>query len=364
MSEIPELSFQALIDALLDEETPFNLRYLYRLSDLEGEELDLFLHTWPQLPLWRQQALMEDLYELGRADDLLSFENIGRHAIADEDPQVRLLAVQILWVFEEQDLVPIYLQLLKSDPIAEVRAASASGLGQFVYLGEIDRLPGYILKEIEDCLLDAIHHDQEILVQCRALESLGYSSRSEIPAFVENAFASHDHNLVASALIAMGRSKDSRWKKLILSMMNNKLPIIRAEAARAAGEIEIKDAIPTLIELTSDSDENVRAAAIWSLSEIGGERARHALERLFTEAADDQEADFLESALDNLAFTNGMQPFSLLDFPEDDPEDEFLEMLISQESSTELDGNGNLNASYEENGEFMDDNNEGEGLLD
>jgi HEAT repeat protein len=368
MSDISELSFQTLIDALLDKETPLNPRYLYRLSDLEGEDLTLFLQTWPQMPLWRQQALMEDLHELGAVDDLLSFENIGRNFVADEDSQVRLLAVQILWEFEERELVPIYLQLLKSDPAAEVRAASATGLGRFVYFGEIDRLPGEVLEEIEDCLLNAFHHDQAILVQSRALESVGYSNRSEVPKIIENAFASGDRILMTSALIAMGRSMDSRWESTILSMLNNTLPDLRAESARAAGEIEIEKAVPTLIELTTDSEENVRSAAIWSLSQIGGERARYSLQKLFQEADNDQEVDFLESALDNITFTDGMQPFSLFDIPEDDSEDELLEMLISQESSSESDGNGSDRANRsDEDLELLDDieqNDEDRGFQD
>ena len=65
MSETPEISFQTVIDALLDEETPFNPGYLYRLSDLDSEELNQFIHTWSRLPLWRRKALLEDLEELG-----------------------------------------------------------------------------------------------------------------------------------------------------------------------------------------------------------------------------------------------------------------------------------------------------------
>lgn len=368
MSDISELPFQALIDALLNEDTPFNPRYLYRLSDLEGEDLTLFLGAWPQLPLWRQQALMEDLRELGAVDDLISFEIIGRNFVADNDSQVRLLAVQILWEFEERDLVPIYLQLLKSDPVAEVRAASATGLGRFVYLGELDRLPGEVLEEIEAHLLNAFHHDQAVLVRSRALESVGYSSRSEVPQIIENAFASDDRMLMNSALIAMGRSMDSRWESTVLSMLNNTLPDLRAEAARAAGEIEVKQAVPALIELTTDSEEYVRSAAIWSLSQIGGERARYSLQKLFQEADDDQEADFLESALDNIAFTDGMQPFSLFDFPDDESEDDLLEMLISQERSSESDGNGSDRASRsDEDSELLDDieqNDEDRGFQD
>ena len=147
---------------------------------------------------------------------------------------------------------------------------------------------------------------------------------------------------MASALIAMGRSMDQRWQQIVLQMLDSKIPLLRAEAARAAGEIQIEESLPILVELCSDSDQGVRFAAIWSLSEIGGDQARHTLEQLFRETDDDREADFIESALDNAAFTDGMQPFSLFDFPEEDPGDELLDMLISQESSPESNGNGDL----------------------
>ena len=136
MSDSPEFEFQTLIDALLDQETPFDPRYLHRFSDLEGEDLELFKDAWSQVALERRQALLEDLNELGAADDLLSFENIGRHAIGDEDAQVRTNAVQLLWEFEERDLVDQFISLLESDTVPEVRAAAATGLGLFVYHGD------------------------------------------------------------------------------------------------------------------------------------------------------------------------------------------------------------------------------------
>lgn len=350
MSEISEIPFQTLIDALLDEETPLNPRYLYRLSDLDGEELALFIETWPRVPLWRRQVLMEDLEELGNTDDLLSFEEIGRHGILDDDPQIRQLAVQILWEFDSRDLIPTFLQLVKSDPGAEVRAAAASGLGRFVYMGELDQLPKEDKNNLEERLLQVILEDQSSLVRRRALESVSFSCRSEVAKFIELAYDSDDKELMASALIAMGRSMDSRWERIILTMLIDKVPTLRAEAARAAGELEITDAIPILIELTDDSEEEVRSAAIWSLSQIGGNGARQTLENLFNEAVDDREADFLESAIDNLAFTDGLPHFSLLDFPENSPEDELIDMIMAEEGTWEVDNNGNSN----DNGDFLD----------
>lgn len=352
MSETPEISFQTVIDALLDEETPFNPGYLYRLSDLDSEELNQFIHTWSRLPLWRRKALLEDLEELGSADMLLSFESVGRCVISDEDPIVRRLAVQILWEFDSYDLIPLFLQLLESDPDPGVRAAAASGLGQFVYLSELDQLPREKSTDLEDHLLGSILEDRSEKVRSRALESFSYSGRPEVPELIETAFVSNDHELMASALLAMGRSMDSRWEKTVLSMMNSKMPALRAEAARAAGELQCKEAISSLVELSEDSEEIVRSAAIWSLSEIGGDRARHTLERLLKEADNDQDADYLEVALDNLAFTDGLQPFSLIDIPEDTPEDELYEMLIAQEMAQEIEDNDDFQSEVGD--DFLD----------
>jgi len=344
MSDSTEFEFQTLIDALMDQEIPFDPRYLHRLSDLEGEDLLLFQEVWSQVSLARRQTLLEDLNELGEADDLLSFENIGRHAISDQDALVRTLAVHLLWEFEERDLISIFIDLLKSDPVPEVRAAAATGLGLFVYHAEIEKLPGEYPDKIEKALLQASAKDQSELVQCRALESVGYSSREEVAPLIDAAFTSGGHDKMASALIAMGRSMDPQWQKTILQMLNSKIPILRAEAARAAGEIGIEESIPSLVELSDDSEQIVRYAAIWSLSEIGGDRAKHTLAQLFRETDDDQEADFIEGAIDNIAFSDGMQSFSLFDAPEESPEDELLEMLISQDSSPESEGNGDLNS--------------------
>ena len=93
MSEIP---FDNLLESLLDEETIFHPRYLYRLSDLNPAEIESLAKTWQQIPLWSLRALMEDLEELVDADTLLSFEAVARQSIDDDDPKVRSTAIRIL----------------------------------------------------------------------------------------------------------------------------------------------------------------------------------------------------------------------------------------------------------------------------
>lgn len=337
MSTPSEIPFQDLLDALVDIENHVHSRYLYRLSDLEPEEIATLQKTWHHIPLWRRQALMRDLEELGNSNDLLSFEAIGRHALCDEDPGVRNLAVRILWEFETLDLVPLFLNLMETDTDAGVRAAAASALGRFVYSGEIDQLPKKVLREIEDRLLRLIQSDEPAQVRRRALESVSYSGRQEVPALIEEAFSSGETEWMASALIAMGRSIDERWVEDVISMLDSKFPILRAEAARAAGELEISDSVPRLIELLDDSNENVRKAAVWSLSQIGGEGVREALEKLLEESDDYDEADLLQNALDNLSFTEDFQLYSLFDFSQEDFEEEMLELLASEEDYLDID---------------------------
>jgi HEAT repeat protein len=355
-----EIPFNTIIDALLDIDTPFHPRYLYRLTDLDPVELAQFKEAWTQLPVWRRRALLEDLEELGSADNLLSYETIGRHAVADEDALVRQLAVRILWEFDAGDLVPIFLDLLEKDADDNVRAAAATALGRYVYLGEIEELSEEKLRMVEDRLLSALREDEAALVRRRALESVSYSSRPEVPALIEAALSSGDREWMASSLLAMGRSADERWEGTVLEMLDNKIPALRAEAARAAGELEISDAIPQLIDLIEDSSDEVRSAAIWSLSQIGGEGVRAALEDLLARSEADAEADFLETALDNLAFTEGLQPFSFLDYPEGDIESSMQDLLEEDEEDL-------LDFEDEEVGDFSDiddDDEEYEDLLD
>ena len=85
MSNPVEIPFQQLLDALLDVDTPLPPRYLYRLSDLDKVELALLKDTWPSIPAWRRQALMEDVETLGESDTLLSFFDLAQFALKDDE---------------------------------------------------------------------------------------------------------------------------------------------------------------------------------------------------------------------------------------------------------------------------------------
>ena len=312
MSEIP---FKNLLDSLLDEETRIHPSYLYRFSDLDPSEIETLDKAWQDFPLWCRQALMEDLKELSSANTLLSFEAVARKAIDDDDPKVRSTAIRILNEYSAKDLIPKFINILIEASDADVRAEAALALGHFVYLGELDELPKKTQQEIETLLLKTIEEDQAKIVRRRALEAVSFSSREDVPALIQKAYDSGDKEWMVSAIFGMGRSADKRWSDNVIMMLEDITPAIRAEAARAAGEMEIRETVPQLIELLDDIDDDVRLASIWSLSQIGGEGVRQSLEWLLDQAEDKDEINLLEAALDNLAFTEDLELHSLFNFP-------------------------------------------------
>ncbi|GAB4523728.1 MAG: hypothetical protein Fur0018_06770 [Anaerolineales bacterium] len=324
--EMPRaVTIAQVIAALLNEDRIFPPAYLPRFSDLSPDDIQALTNVWPQVTLNRRQNLMEDLQTLAASDYMLSFEEIARLAVQDEDPLVRFGGVQTLIANECSNpaLIHLFLGLLEGDADENVRAASASALGAFVYAGEIGKISPALLESLEARLLQAFSVQHSALVRRCVLESLGFSSRPEVPALIRQAAESGEEAWQTSALFAMGRSADEIWCSYVLAMLESPRASLRAEAARAAGELELKEARTLLRTLADDDDEDVRAAALWSLSQIGGRGVREVLQRHLDASDDETEIAFLEDALDNLAFTDGEDTFDLLNIsPEDDFSDE------------------------------------------
>jgi HEAT repeat protein len=330
------ITLDDIIPAFLDAEKTLPPRFIYKLSDLEGEDLQRVTSIWSKIPVWRRKALLEDAEQLGESDSLLSFENLARLAVQDENAEVRLPAVRTLWEFESFDLVRVFSKLLENDPDVEVRAAAATGLGRFVYAGEVDTLPRPILEKIEDLLEKVITGNDRIKVRVRALESLGYSDKKSVQGLIEKAYSSGEKEWMSAALFAMGRSANRRWRKQVMESLNNRNPNIRTEAARASGELELKETRFRLLELLEDSEDTVRMASIWSLAQIGGPGIQNALEHQLKSTHDETEHDFIQEALDQLAFTEG--PGFLPVFNVED--DEEIHLADEEEADEKSRGNG------------------------
>jgi HEAT repeat protein len=314
--------FNAVLARLRDTSQPVPMASLYHLSDLAGADLAAFEAFWPELSTERRAAIVQNLQEISEANLEVSFDAVFRLAMEDESPEARAVAIRALWESEDPTLMAPLIDYMLHDPDPLVRAAAASGLGRYVYLGELEELPEAQVRRVEDNLLAVISGDDELEVRRRALEALAYSDRPQVAELIRSAYTSNETKLRVSAVFAMGRTADAEWESQVLEEMKSSEPEMRFEAVRAAGELELTEAAQELADLTDDEDQQVREAAIWSLGQVGGEVARETLTQLLEQADDEDMQDFIEEAMENLQFTDEVAQFSLLEFGPEGDDDE------------------------------------------
>ncbi len=361
------IDFDRVITALMDNENPFPVAYLRYFSDLEHTDLRQMKGVWTQVNPERRLELLRMLVAVSAEDTLVCFDNFAKFGLTDSDPRVRTESIRLLEECPDPKVAVSLIDIMQHDIDPPTRATAAELLGWFEYLGELQEIPETIYEQVEESLLDVLRGSDLPVVRRKALESLGYSSNEIIMPIIENALETGEEEWMVSALVAIGRSLDNRWAPDVLLNMKSQLTDVRRAAVFAAGALEMQSARQPLLEMLEDPDqlpELLRRAAIWSLSQIGGEEVGAALEFMLENTEDDEEIGFLEDALDNLEFTEGLPNFDLLDY---DPAvlatnlieeaEPWPEPHISRGTSSEEDEDdeNETDEGYEENEEDSED---------
>ncbi len=316
-------AFQNTLASLQDARKDLSRAYLQNFSDIDPTSLRSLLEVWPRLKPARKLLLLNGFLSLMDSDTLVSFEEIGRALLNDEDPEVRARAIRLLAESNDPKLVGVLIEILKNDPDLPPRMEAATLLGEFVLLGELDELPEDLHRKAEDALMAVVGSEGHASLRRAALEAVGFSSRIEVETLIHSAFNRSDPIWVASALTAMGRSNDDQYSAEVVGMLLNDDPRIRLAAVRAAGELSAEAARPIILTMLLEGEEDeddVIAAAIWSLSQIGGEDVRAFLVDMLEKTEDEDITGYVEEALENLDFTEELEKFELLNLDEDDLE--------------------------------------------
>jgi HEAT repeat protein len=321
---MPETTyFEDVLMVLFDPEQPLEPARLAELSDLDRTHASLFKRAWLNCPPARRKEIITRLGVLAEDQLEFLFDRVNRLVLDDPEPAVRRQAIANLWEVDDARLGNTLVQIAETDPEDSVRQQAVSALGRFVYLGELAKIPSPLMRRIESALFAILERPNEpAQVQREALQSLGYSSRAEVKPAIEAALASADAVNRRAGLVAAGRSADPHWAQPVLDRLADPEPRLREEAARAAGELELRKAVPELVDLLEDIDAAVQQAAIWSLGQVGGRRATNVLNELAESGTQPQNADLIEEALEYLAFLEGTPDLTLMEYdPEDDTDE-------------------------------------------
>ena len=341
--------FELALGELCDEGKLLSGQLLARLSGLSRAERDAFVQCWQGLKVERRREAIAKMVELAEESFEIDFIVLFRSCLEDADSVVRQHAIEGLWEDESANLVEPLLRLFSTDPDAGVRAAAAMSLGRFVFLAECDELDAPRMAKIRQALERAIEDPQEDPeVIRRAIESIAYINDERVRGIIDRAYEQGDSRMRESAVFAMGRSADLIWSEAVLEELQDTSAAMRYEAVRACGELQLKRAVGPLIRLVQDPDREIQGMAIWSLGQIGGERARIALGR-FAESDDELLSTAALEALDELEFA--VRPMDLLVYEVDETGYTEFE-IMDEEGSDEL---GELAHLDDEDGEWADD---------
>jgi len=237
--------------------------------------------------------------------------------LSDDDPEVRILAIQGLWDYPALDLIDHLIDIAQHDPDQQVRNQAILALGRYVYEGEMadydfdwgeletivreSELPEEYYQRVVTFLLDIARDLSAPLDERRfSLEALGFSTQPDIVDLVEQVYQEPQVEMKASALFAMGRSGLARWDRYVLAELKSPIPQLQLEAVRAAGELFLDEATPTLMALVrSASDQSLRHEAIWALGHMASLEAWQFLDDIAQDPTEDEETRQLaEAALD------------------------------------------------------------------
>ncbi len=269
-------TFREKLQELKQGGTP-GVKSLKFLSDLGSDDRAVLREVWPTLPLDRRTRIVNALIDIIEDNIDFDFRHLFLTALEDEDAGVRRSAIKGLVEDNSSLLLGRLLNMLRNDPSEYVREAAATALGRFTYLAECNKLNREVGRLKSTLVESASDKGEDEDVRRRAVESLGYYfGDDQVTQLIADQYRQSGRH-AESAVLAMGRSMDTQWSPIVLHELKSERAEMRYEAAHAAGEMTLEDALPQLARMVDDDDTEVRLAAVWALGQIGGNPAAEAL---------------------------------------------------------------------------------------
>ncbi|MBT4613276.1 MAG: hypothetical protein HOM68_19520 [Gemmatimonadetes bacterium] len=309
-------------------------RIRHRAASASMDDRITIAYTYPE-----RHAALRAVGDLGFTQ--IAVTNVTKQ-LADSNETIRLLAAVALLKLGEATAVDTIRAAIASDreaeaqsAIEELRYANHFGVGLLVELRDenpqrkerLDRALDVVRKQLEMQLAD---DDPEVRREsAKALGDIGHNgAREPLAALIDDA-----SNLVRyAAATSLARLRDPRGVEFLFTGLDDEDPIqrlnavrslidverksggiaarllssldasdprLRSAAAQILGQASVDDAVPALIEATTDNDAQVRWSAVISLGRLGTAESRQALQALLDDD-DDTVAYYAQWALDHL----------------------------------------------------------------
>jgi HEAT repeat protein len=217
----------------------------------------------------------------------------AKRKMDSDDYEVRAEAVLLLQEAKDRTRAGKLLLDLLRDEDEEVREMAATALGKVKYKGGVDALRALLGKEkefsvrksaflslfaiggdkVENDLVMALKDEFENgRVQAACATLLGNITSSKAEEALIEALESFDENVRLAAVTSVTKLKPEKAVDGVMGLTEDTSVLVRAEAARALGEIGNKKAVPNLIRMLEAGESlQVLENATRSLIKLTGE---------------------------------------------------------------------------------------------
>jgi len=256
------------------------------LSHLVRTDLEAVTKAWRNLTVERRREVLGQLGTSERENMRLDFNAIYEMAFTDDEPSIRLLAVESVVAENGAGILAAVARLAEHDPDSSVQEAALRCLAPFALMAEVGELDEAWADRLRSMLLK-ITGDAGASLGARreALSAVGYLDDAAVERRIRSAFDEDELHLWA--IQAMGHTANPDWISDLLGEAANLDPTVRQAVAYACGDIADEQAAEGVAEMVDDPEIGVRLAAIWALGQIGGEEARETL--IYTLDDEDEE---------------------------------------------------------------------------
>ena len=262
-----------------DDGSPISYGALSELSRLTVPEAEEFGQLWLEWNWSRVLEILERMTELCEEQSDVEFEVIYKQGLQHPSSDVRVAALKGLEESDDRALVRPLTEMMKSDPVVEVRAAASIPLTYLAALAEMGKLTSRYKKILFDSIYSVLQDENELMtVRLKALEAVSVFADRRLFPYIEAALASGDSAAKQSAIFAMGRTSDPYWIDKVIPNLDHDLVSIRYEAVMALGELADEEHLKVLETPKDDTDLTVQLAAISATERVGGDIAKKMLE--------------------------------------------------------------------------------------
>ncbi|MDP7261994.1 MAG: HEAT repeat domain-containing protein [Dehalococcoidia bacterium] len=262
-----------------DDDATINYASLLELSGLTGPEADEFGQLWLEWTSERVGDIVDRMVGLSNEQPDVEFETIFKQGLLHPSANVRVSALKGLEESDDRTLIKPLCEMLKTDPMVEVRAAAAIPLAYLSAMAQTGKLGLRYREALIGVLYGVLEDVREVQdVKLKALEAVSVFSGDRLAPFIEEAWSSGDCEAKQSSLFAMGRTSDPRWVEHVLTDLEHGSVAVRYEATMAMGELCDEEHLRALESSLDDEDLTVQLAAISAVERIGGEVAQNLLE--------------------------------------------------------------------------------------